>query len=769
MGMLNSIINVDLHIHSFASKYKEDKSVVDESTVDNLDTLLEKLNFNHINLFAFSDHNRFDENLFWKAKEIIDSDNQKYPEIKNILPSVEFDVTFEKSKPSCHVIVIFDAVDKSHTQKIEKEILAKKLTQKDDSYFIDDFQLLLSGIGLNTLLIACQRKGLDTKNGGANCLSDACDDVFEILETGYISALEYQKPNVQGMIKKSLSKFKRNVSTIAGSDCHQWKAYPKHDENSANIYRSYYFTIKALPTFLGLLLAFTSPETRFNRKELKNSISSFSINGQTFYLSPGFNAIIGENGSGKTSLLVGISNTFRNNETYIKDILKRNCFERSEEILDSQIKTIHQSELVVNNNDGSVFGTDGKFPTIDSSQFKTSVDAYKNALISSIKTNISNNVKISSINGLEFSFDPDLDGKKTYFIDVPASEPTASAINPHEDRLKNLNLILKTINDELRSNDYYSAKEIEKLSTSFDTIYAIREAVKKKYLNFNANSALYSLISECESSYNTRKKSLSNDEDNKISEYCSKKNSFVTKVLQAIKANDGVELFNLPKIDVSVGSKEDSSGGFTFKTTLAYYQNKNIELDYLKKVFNSGCQTIDDIKLLKTKDLIIHAVSKVKGEDWEARIGDLTSAFLADECLEDKEVFETSSKDKMGNTLGEKSIVFYKFITQKTGDYQCYLIDQPEDNVSNYRISKYLIPYLERLRDTFQLIIVTHNPLLVINMDVDNVIYTEKTNNIIKVSSGCLESPGNLKKISDMMDGGKDALEKRLKIYEQSN
>lgn len=123
----------------------------------------------------------------------------------------------------------------------------------------------------------------------------------------------------------------------------------------------------------------------------------------------------------------------------------------------------------------------------------------------------------------------------------------------------------------------------------------------------------------------------------------------------------------------------------------------------------------------------------------------------------------------MGNTLGEKSIVFYKFITQKTGDYLCYLIDQPEDNVSNYRISKYLIPYLERLRDTFQLIIVTHNPLLVINMDVDNVIYTEKANNIIKVSSGCLESPGNLKKISDMMDGGKDALEKRLKIYEQSN
>lgn len=80
--MLNSIINVDLHIHSFASKYKEDKSIVDESTVDNLDILFEKLNSRRINLFAFSDHNRFDANLFAKAKEIIDNDNQKYPEIK---------------------------------------------------------------------------------------------------------------------------------------------------------------------------------------------------------------------------------------------------------------------------------------------------------------------------------------------------------------------------------------------------------------------------------------------------------------------------------------------------------------------------------------------------------------------------------------------------------------------------------------------------------------------------------------------------------------
>ena len=33
----------DLHIHSFASKYKESNGIVDKSTIDNVDVLLNKL------------------------------------------------------------------------------------------------------------------------------------------------------------------------------------------------------------------------------------------------------------------------------------------------------------------------------------------------------------------------------------------------------------------------------------------------------------------------------------------------------------------------------------------------------------------------------------------------------------------------------------------------------------------------------------------------------------------------------------------------------
>ena len=58
--VLNDIINIDLHIHSAASEYKEAEGYLKNSTIDNIDVLLKKLNDNNINLFSITDHNRFD-------------------------------------------------------------------------------------------------------------------------------------------------------------------------------------------------------------------------------------------------------------------------------------------------------------------------------------------------------------------------------------------------------------------------------------------------------------------------------------------------------------------------------------------------------------------------------------------------------------------------------------------------------------------------------------------------------------------------------------
>ena len=106
--MLNSVINIDLHIHSAASGYK-DGAVVSNSDISHLDVLFAKLEENDINLFSITDHNRFDVNLYEAINEWIADHPSSC--VKAVLPGVEFDVKFEADKTSCHVIAIFNVKD----------------------------------------------------------------------------------------------------------------------------------------------------------------------------------------------------------------------------------------------------------------------------------------------------------------------------------------------------------------------------------------------------------------------------------------------------------------------------------------------------------------------------------------------------------------------------------------------------------------------------------------------------------------------------------
>ena len=205
--MLNSNIRVDLHVHSKASEYK-DGEIVKNSTFSNIDTLIEKLNKNKINLFGFSDHNRFDKELFVKTRDYIklETTKDKFPYIKNILPVVEFDVKIDPKMKKCHILAVFDynSKDENALSRIEKEINSNKLTKQNEFYDKDNFEKIIRKIGLDVILIASQRKALTNPKPSGSSLSDSTTDVYEFLKVGYISALEVQKSAVQGMILNDL-------------------------------------------------------------------------------------------------------------------------------------------------------------------------------------------------------------------------------------------------------------------------------------------------------------------------------------------------------------------------------------------------------------------------------------------------------------------------------------------------------------------------------------------------------------------------------------
>ena len=149
--MLNEIINIDLHIHSRSSKYKEAEGFVKDETPENLHILFNALNKNNINLFSITDHNRFDTDIYIEAKKQLLSN--KYSNVKNILAGVEFDVKLEDGKKPCHIIVIFDAKNDDDYTVISNVLENNKLLRKEDYYTRKQFEEILKEIGLNTMFI----------------------------------------------------------------------------------------------------------------------------------------------------------------------------------------------------------------------------------------------------------------------------------------------------------------------------------------------------------------------------------------------------------------------------------------------------------------------------------------------------------------------------------------------------------------------------------------------------------------------------------------
>lgn len=372
--MLNDFINIDLHIHSFASRFKEsplkgdsNETIVHNSTIENLNTLFDKLNEYKIALFSFTDHNVFSADLYRAAKNLIEQNKLKYrldhPELsktnyndykelypREILPGVEFDVRLKGASKKGHVLVIFNQRSEEDIDTIQKLVFSdkdfenawqveklsnkesrKKLIKNDSShiekirrsnkdfYFEwSEFSGLLYAIGCSAIIIGEQRsemiKNGHSGKGHSDIVYSGDSEDSKISSLGVISALEYSSPNNESVILRDLKTLgiPEGKSLFIGSDCHDWTAYPyrqlpdNNDINQISHEKSGFpCCVKALPNYNGLLMCVTSPKTRFMPKiDFSSSyLHSISINGDNIKLSPGINTIIGENGSGKTFLL----------------------------------------------------------------------------------------------------------------------------------------------------------------------------------------------------------------------------------------------------------------------------------------------------------------------------------------------------------------------------------------------------------------------------------------------------------------------------------
>jgi DNA repair exonuclease SbcCD ATPase subunit len=98
------------------------------------------------------------------------------------------------------------------------------------------------------------------------------------------------------------------------------------------------------------------------------------------------------------------------------------------------------------------------------------------------------------------------------------------------------------------------------------------------------------------------------------------------------------------------------------------------------------------------------------------------------------------------------------------------LIDQPEDNLDNRLVGHVLVDILAKLKEKRQIIIMTHNPNIVVLGDAEQVIVLDAlsdTEGRAESPQASIDHPFIVGRVIELMEGGKEAFDTRQKRYTQ--
>lgn len=372
---------------------------------------------------------------------------------------------------------------------------------------------------------------------------------------------------------------------------------------------------------------------------------------------------------------------------------------------------------------------------------------------------------------------PDFENSENFFVIINKGNlpnPLESKFDSIKDRLNSLNFILEKIDGETKFTNFYSVEDIAKFKESFNSLLIIRNKLANEYNKISFRNEVFNKIYDCCSNYSTDIGVKQSTREKAYTSYKNRKQEFKDKIIQTINLFWSQNNITLPSDnEFKDGIGTSLNKGFKFVSKANYYGQKESTIfkEMLQDIFNQEYREIDKLNQILDNATFCKAVYKAsKNGNPEEAINKNINSYIKEKEFISHEIYSSSanSGDIMGQTLGQKSIVLYKLLTDIQDKYSVISIDQPEDNLSNRKVLNQLCAYLNSIRDKEQIFIVTHNPILVVNLDVDNVIYVENKNGKLNIESGPLEKKNMINIISNEMDGGVEELEKRFKLYESN-
>ena len=763
---------IDFHIHSVASgKTKSgDSEITKNSNIENINILVDKLNENDINLCAITDHNIFDKELYRELKKY--ENNGK--SLKKVLPGVELDLQINNA--IVHTICIFNDAKKNHD-----EMISNNFEQKN-KYTLSELGNMLSKIGLDVILIAHQKTDYKAENQHSTNLSSCgIESFYRMIDVEFFDSLEVQSSKVEGILKSRFVEDKiKNQTLISGSDCHDWTVYPLHDKSKKK--HPLLLKMKALPTFRGLVMAITNVKRFFVDEEpMKSCLINkivYKKEGleKSIEMSHGINAIIGDNSVGKSTLIKALLGKasrdalefYKNHKIKIKeaDVLEADYQFNPQGSIRSKFEG-SDSKLAIKEDFKALFKEIdiGKYEKIISDVFQCFINLWEHNEKKQLNSRkLKEKITISSY-----------DQSNSYYLLFKS--PKTSLKNRYDgftksavSQLESLKLFIDKFKTVVFNED------LEKLNKIYKELKEIKDKYAEKEIDvIFKNNIINSIRSSCDK-YNrdtSRRKSIEEEEHGN---YLKRINLTTASIAEGIRFKNtspidpfaNFESFRIIQIDNKVGeyhfiSKPIKQEDITEKVIIDFIKDKINIAD----VFSATkSQVLSNIRTKKFCDKVCSNLDELKS----ALLGEFSSTYFKTTV----ELKYGNDNLNEGNSAGINSL-YYLDILSYYFDKKLFIIDQPEDDVSQTKINDVLLNSLRKFSDNAQVIIITHNPQLVVNLDVDNVIVIKKKDfsNEIEFINGPLElltdDVDMLQLVANTLEGGIDVIKKRWKRYDKAN
>ncbi len=646
-------------------------------------------------------------------------------------------------------------------------------------------------------MIAHQKKTMtSTQKPAKNDLNNLNDDeVNYLLFTEFFQALEFhdKKNELFNAIKKT--DFKDNILRfITGSDCHNWECYPSHDNNK-NDEENFRFTyLKCLPTFRGVSLALTE-DSRIRLNDSFFSVSNSYLDciklkqGEsiiTIPLSKGINAIIGDNSIGKSLLIHKLTNYYRHDtdkdtsaiaddkiiQSYNKYLEKNNIEIISSVSRDKIYEFDSQGEIrkkfSQNKLKSSVFISKRKKENPNIENIKNQIETYSKLYIENLKLMMKKTNLLSDIEKATVEIPKeDLEAKvlKCNNVETKPYDDLKEKKQKEINAFSNVSKSLKGLERYLSKEELESFLKIEKYISS---LLARRQSELKKYEDANT---LIALINNSIDEFNDNHQITYDDKI--IEQFNKQKENLSTIILSLLENKNSNTDFVFPSLGktINVPVEKCICGNLKIVTCC---KEKTIDDDYLKQLF---AKPLKKGKFSKesflSKDDLSAAISRhdPSADPWE-EYKQLVLKEISDDFNEEIKLNNINEDDYNDHSNGLNDKMYFEILSNDDFNEGIYFIDQPEDDVSQISIRDNLIKSLRKMGKNRQVILITHNPQFVVNLDVDNVIVLQKKDDKLCIHSGALEYCDNnqdiLNDVAETLDGGVITIRKRWKKYEKN-